>query len=246
MPRLKVTLAYDGTNFAGYQIQPNTRTVQGELEQALMKLHKGKHVRTVASGRTDAGVHAKGQVVHFDSDLKIPEQNWKKALQTNVPEDIAIRQVEYVHDNFHARYDVTKKEYRYRILVSDTLDVFRRLYTYHVPYPLDVEAMKEALQYIIGTHDFTSFCSMKTDVEEKTRTIFNAELFQEKDEIIFRFVGNGFLYNMVRILVGTVLEIGMGKRQSSDMQKILAARSREQAGKTAPPHGLILWSVSYD
>lgn len=246
MPRIKATLAYDGTSFAGYQIQPNARTVQGELEKALMQLHKGKHVRTVASGRTDAGVHARGQVVHFDSHLEIPEQNWVKALQANLPKDIVIKQVEYVSDDFHARFDATKKEYRYRILTSDTLDVFRRFYTYHVPYRLNLNAMKEALQYVIGTHDFTSFCSLKTDVEEKTRTIFVAELLEEQDEIIFRFVGNGFLYNMVRILVGTVLEIGLEKRHSQDMPAILAARSREQAGKTAPPQGLCLWSVSYD
>lgn len=246
MPRLKMTLAYDGTDFAGYQIQPNARTVQGELEKALMKMHKGQHIRTTASGRTDAGVHARGQVVHFDSDLDIPEKNWLKAIQANVPEDIVIRKVEYVHDDFHARFDVKKREYRYRVLASETLDVFRRLYAYHVPNPLDVDAMQEALTYVIGTHDFTSFCSMKTDVEEKTRTIYNAELFQDNDEIIFRFVGNGFLYNMVRILVGTTLEIGMGKRRASDMHTILASRSRKQAGKTAPPHGLCLWSVSYE
>ncbi len=246
MPRLKMTLAYDGTDFAGYQIQPNARTVQGELEKALMKMHKGQHIRTTASGRTDAGVHARGQVVHFDSDLDIPEKNWLKAIQANVPEDIVIRKVEYVHDDFHARFDVKKREYRYRVLASETLDVFRRLYAYHVPNPLDVDAMQKALTYVIGTHDFTSFCSMKTDVEEKTRTIYNAELFQDNDEIIFRFVGNGFLYNMVRILVGTTLEIGMGKRRASDMHTILASRSRKQAGKTAPPHGLCLWSVSYE
>lgn len=246
MPRLKMTLAYDGTDFAGYQIQPNARTVQGELEKALMKMHKGQHIRTTASGRTDAGVHARGQVVHFDSDLDIPEKNWLKAIQANIPEDIVIRKVEYVHDDFHARFDVKKREYRYRVLASETLDVFRRLYAYHVPNPLDVDAMQEALTYVIGTHDFTSFCSMKTDVEEKTRTIYNAELFQDNDEIIFRFVGNGFLYNMVRILVGTTLEIGMGKRRASDMHTILASRSRKQAGKTAPPHGLCLWSVSYE
>lgn len=246
MPRLKMTLAYDGTDFAGYQIQPNARTVQGELEKALMKIHKGQHIRTTASGRTDAGVHARGQVVHFDSDLDIPEKNWLKAIQANIPEDIVIRKVEYVHDDFHARFDVKKREYRYRVLASETLDVFRRLYAYHVPNPLDVDAMQEALTYVIGTHDFTSFCSMKTDVEEKTRTIYNAELFQDNDEIIFRFVGNGFLYNMVRILVGTTLEIGMRKRRASDMHTILASRSRKQAGKTAPPHGLCLWSVSYE
>lgn len=246
MPRLKAVLAYDGTAFAGYQIQPNARTVQGELEKALTKMHKGMHVRVVASGRTDARVHAKGQVIHFDTNLKMPEHNWVKALQTNLPNDIVIHQVNYVSDHFHARFDVKKKEYRYRILTSERQDVFRRHYTHHVSQPLNIDAMDRALQHVVGTHDFTSFCSMKTDVEEKTRTIFSAELRQIEDELIFRFVGDGFLYHMVRILVGTILEVGMGKRGHDEMKVILAARSRELAGKTAPPQGLFLWSVSYD
>lgn len=246
MPRMKATVAYDGTAFAGYQIQPNARTVQGELEAALTKLHKGEPVRTYASGRTDAGVHARGQVIHFDTALKIQESNWIKAMQALLPNDIVINDVQRAEDDFHARYDARMKEYRYRIVTSEFPDVFRRHYTLHVAQPLNVAAMQAALTYIVGTHDFTSFCSVKTDVEEKTRTIFKAELLSEHDEIVFRFVGNGFLYNMVRILIGTLLEVGRNERDPREMSEILTARSRERAGKTAPPQGLVLWSVSYE
>ncbi|MFA8438887.1 tRNA pseudouridine(38-40) synthase TruA [Pueribacillus sp. YX66] len=245
MSRLKAVIAYDGTAFAGYQIQPNMRTVQGELEMALTKIHKGEYVRTYASGRTDAGVHARAQVVHFDSNLSIPEQNWAKAMQALLPDDIVVRSVEKTNDDFHARYDAIKKEYRYRIVTSDVLDVFRRHYTLHIPQPLNITAMRAALVAVKGTYDFTSFCSLKTDIEEKTRTIYEAELVEVQDELVFRFVGNGFLYHMVRILVGTILEVGRGERTPHEMETILAARSREQAGKTAPPQGLVLWSVGY-
>lgn len=242
---MKATIAYDGTAFAGYQIQPNARTVQGELEAALTKLHKGEPVRTYASGRTDAGVHARGQVIHFDTSLKIPEPNWMKAMQALLPDDIVVHDVQRVEDGFHARFDARMKEYRYRIVLGGIQDVFRRHYTLHVPHRLNVDAIQMALSYVVGTHDFTSFCSVKTDVEEKKRTIYEAELIRERDELVFRFVGNGFLYNMVRILVGTLLEVGRNERDPHEMKEILAARSRERAGKTAPPQGLILWSVSY-
>ncbi len=246
MPRLKAVLAYDGTAFAGYQIQPNARTVQGELETALAQIHKGEHIRTYASGRTDTGVHAAGQVVHFDTTLDIPEPNWVKAMQAFLPDDIIVQEVTRVSDDFHARYSASWKEYRYRIITGKRIDVFRRKYTVHVPQSLNEVAIRRALKSIIGEHDFTSFCSAKTDVEEKTRIIYEAELLKEHDEFIFRFVGNGFLYNMVRILVGTILEVGQGKRDSAEMEQILAAQSREAAGRTAPPQGLVLWTVSYE
>lgn len=246
MPRLKAVLAYDGTAFAGYQIQPNARTVQGELERALAQIHKGEHIRTYASGRTDTGVHAVGQVVHFDTPLDIPKPNWVKAIQAPLPDDIIVHEVTRVSDDFHARYSASQKEYRYRIMTGKRVDVFRRKYTLHVPQPLNEAAIRTALKSIIGEHDFTSFCSAKTDVEERTRVIYEAELLKEQDELIFRFVGNGFLYNMVRILVGTLLEVGQGKRDPANMKQILAAQSREAAGRTAPPQGLVLWAVSYE
>lgn len=246
MSRLKCIIAYDGTQFSGYQIQPNKRTVQAELEHRLEQLHKGKEVKVTASGRTDAGVHAKGQVIHFDSDLKIPLLGWRKALNSILPADISIMSVEEVAPDFHARFDAKGKEYRYRIQTGDVPDPLRRHYVYHYPYPLNEEAMTRAIDYLIGTHDFTSFCSAKTEMEDKVRTIYHISFVRNDDELIFRFVGNGFLYNMVRIVMGTLLEVGSGLRQPEDIKAILLAKDRRAAGKTAPAQGLYLWQVFYD
>ncbi|HWO94804.1 MAG TPA: tRNA pseudouridine(38-40) synthase TruA [Bacillus sp. (in: firmicutes)] len=246
MKRLKCTISYDGTHFSGYQVQPNQRTVQGEFEEVLKKMHSGQTVKIHASGRTDAHVHAYGQVIHFDTSLNIPADRWKKALNSLLPEDIAVREVQFVPMSFHARFNAVSKEYRYKITKSQERNVFQRYHMYHFPYDLDYIAMKEAIKYVIGTHDFTSFCSAKTEVEDKVRTIYEIEFFEENDELTFRFIGNGFLYNMVRILVGTLLDVGQGKIKSVEIKKILDGRSRELAGKTAPGHGLYLWQVHYD
>ncbi|MDX8363044.1 MULTISPECIES: tRNA pseudouridine(38-40) synthase TruA [Bacillaceae] len=248
MQRLKCTIAYDGSQFNGFQTQtlPNQRTVQGYLEKALMKIHKGHHVAIYASGRTDSGVHAYGQVIHFDSPLDIPANRWPAALNSIVPGDIVIKEVVQVDPTFHARYDVTSKEYRYKILRSKQYDVFTRKYVYHYPYPLDLSAMKMAKEYLIGTHDFTSFCSAKTAKEDKVRTIYYIDLYEENDELILHFNGSGFLYNMVRILVGTLLKVGQGKIKPQDIKTILEQKNRMLAGQTAPSHGLYLWQVNYD
>ncbi|MED3647938.1 tRNA pseudouridine(38-40) synthase TruA [Halalkalibacterium halodurans] len=246
MKRIGLKVAYDGTDFAGYQIQPNERTVQGELESVLKNIHKGMSIRVTASGRTDTGVHARGQIVHFDTSLSFPVDRWPIALNSQLPADIRVLEAADVPADFHARYSAKTKEYRYRVLTSAQADVFRRNYTYHVRYPLDVEAMQRAAVQLLGTHDFSSFCTAKAEVEDKVRTIEDVALWREGDELIFSIRGNGFLYNMVRIIVGTLLEIGAGKRSAEEVAKILAARSREAAGKTAPGHGLILWSVEYD
>lgn len=243
--RIKCTIAYDGTYFAGYQIQQQKRTVQGELERALSLIHKGQFVRVYASGRTDATVHAHGQVIHFDTPLSIPDGKWPKALNALLPDDVIVKEASEVSPSFHARFSVKKKEYRYRVWTGEK-NVFLRHYVYHYPYPLNVAAMNEALHDLIGTHDFTSFCSAKTEIEDKVRTIYEAEVIPQGDELIFRLVGNGFLYNMVRIIVGTVLEIGRGERRAEEMKTILEQKNRSAAGKTAPGHGLYLWHVSYD
>lgn len=247
MERIKCTIGYDGTGYSGFQIQENSnKTIQEKLQRALKKLHKGKEITIVASGRTDAGVHAKGQVFHFDTDIIIPEENWIKAFHTKLPDSIQVHRIEKVDRSFHARYDVKQKEYRYRILNSKEPDVFKRHYTFHVWNKLDVEKMQKACKYIMGTHDFTSFCSMKTGVKgEKVRTIYKADCSEQGDEIIFTFRGDGFLYNMVRILVGTLVEVGKGVRSPEEIQEIIGAKSREKAGKTAPAHGLFLWEVQY-
>lgn len=245
MQRLKCTMAYDGTDFFGYQIQPNNRTVQEEVEKALKKLHKGKEVKIFASGRTDAGVHAKGQVFHFDTHLDIPAEKWPIALNSMLTNDVAILDAEKVENEFHARFDVKGKEYRYYINPSTKRDPFNRNYSASFPYPVDVVAIQEAMKSLIGTHDFTSFCSAKTEVEDKVRTIYELELIEENGLLVFRFVGSGFLYNMVRIITGTLLEVGTGNRMSNCISEIIGKRDRTLAGKTAPAQGLYLWKVNY-
>ncbi|HET7578397.1 MAG TPA: tRNA pseudouridine(38-40) synthase TruA [Bacillales bacterium] len=246
MPRLKSTLAYDGTNFSGWQVQPSGRTVQGVIEAALKRMHKGCEVRITGSGRTDAGVHARGQVFHFDSELDIPAEGWRKALNSLLPDDIQILKVEPVSREFHARFDVRKKEYRYRILRSEQPDVFRRHYTYHFPHALDQSRMEKAAEQLVGEHDFSTFCAANTDVKTKIRCLETLEVIKQHDELVFRLAGNGFLYQMVRIIVGTLIEVGSGKRSPENVSQILAAKERTLAGPTAPGCGLTLWEVTYD
>ncbi|MBM6616169.1 tRNA pseudouridine(38-40) synthase TruA [Bacillus suaedaesalsae] len=247
MQRIKMIISYDGSAFFGYQVQPNQRTVQSEIEGALKNMHKGSDIRIYASGRTDAGVHAVGQVIHFDSPYKIPASKWKIALNSLLPNDIAIGHAQVVTNDFHARFDVKKKEYRYKIETNQDRDVFTRNYLYHFPYTLDYLSIKEAIKYLVGTHDFTSFCSAKTEVEDKVRTIYEIEFFEDKNgELIFRFVGDGFLYNMIRIMVGTLLEVGQGMKKPIEILEILEAKNRQKAGKTVPGTGLYLWKVYYD
>lgn len=245
MQRYKCKIAYVGTGYSGYQVQPNGRTIQSEIEFALAKLHKGVPIRISSSGRTDAGVHAKGQVIHFDSELSIPESKWTVALNSLLPEDIAVLEVECVSADFHSRYDAIGKEYRYFLLQSAIRDPFMRNYAYQFPYDLNFSDMETAAKLLIGTHNFTSFCSAKTEVIDRVRTLQEIEIFKENGLIVFRFIGNGFLYNMVRILVGTLLEVGTGKRDPRSIPAVLASEDRAAAGKTAPPQGLYLWSVFY-
>ncbi|UOE94283.1 tRNA pseudouridine(38-40) synthase TruA [Alkalihalobacillus sp. LMS39] len=244
--RIKCIVSYDGSEFSGFQIQPNKRTVQGELEAALRKVHKGQDVSIFGSGRTDAGVHAQGQVIHFDTPLlAIHEERWPRALRSLLPDDICILEAEEVTQSFHARFDVKTKEYRYRLSCTQRENVFRRKYVFHYPYPLQLDKMKVAANALVGTFDFTSFCSAKTVVGDKVRTIYELDLIEEGHELVIRVVGNGFLYNMVRIIVGTLLEVGQGKKEPTDILKIIEAKSRHKAGKTAPSHGLYLWKVTY-
>jgi tRNA pseudouridine38-40 synthase len=245
MPRIKCTVAYDGTSFSGYQVQPGKRTVQGELEKVLGKLNKGESIRVSASGRTDAGVHARGQVIHFDARIEMEPGRWQIALNSLLPADIAIQNAEFARPDFHARFDAVGKEYRYFLLPSKIRDPFQRNYAYQFPYELDFKAMQEAAAHLTGKHDFTSFCSAKTEVEDRVRNLKEIDFFEENGLLVFRFVGDGFLYNMVRILVGTLLEVGTGKREASTMRELLDKKDRTAAGKTAPGHGLYLWQVFY-
>ncbi|WP_100334340.1 tRNA pseudouridine(38-40) synthase TruA [Bacillus alkalisoli] len=245
MNRVMCIVSYDGTSFQGYQVQPNERTVQGEIQKTLSKIHKGEEVKVTGSGRTDAKVHAVGQVIHFDTPLSLHEEAWKKALNANLPSDIRIVSSQKISENFHARFDVERKEYRYKIDISKDQSVFMRNYAYHYPFELNESSIRNAMSYLLGTHDFTSFCSAKTEVEDKVRTIYELELLEEDSFLTVRIVGNGFLYNMVRIIVGTLLEIGQGKKDSTEIFTILEKKDRSSAGKTAPAHGLYLWKVNY-
>lgn len=247
MARLKCRIKYDGSGFSGFQVQPRNRTVQGVLEGVLKEMHKGSEIRLQASGRTDTGVHAVGQVIHFDSPLTIPERNWKRALNTLLPDDIYIQEVTEVSEDFHARYSVIEKEYHYYVWNADEPDIFKRNYSYYLPFKLDIGKMQEACTYLEGTHDFTTFSSAKSTIKgSKVRTLFHATCEKRGEEIEFIFRGSGFLYNMVRIMVSVLLDIGQGKREPTDIIKLLEAKDRQLAGKTIAPQGLFLWRVKYD
>lgn len=247
MHTLKCIIQYDGANFAGFQIQPHKRTVHGEIERALRKLHKGMHIRIHASGRTDRGVHAVGQTIHFQTPFDMDLRNWKQALNTYLPDDLYMTDIEHVPASFHARYDAVEKEYRYKVYQSEEYDVFRQHYAYHFPHVLDIEKMQEACTYLEGRHDFTTFSSARDTAKgSKVRTLSNVSCYEETaGELIFTFRGDGYLYHMVRVMVGTLLDIGQGKREAKDIVDLFAAQDRRLAGETAPAHGLYLWEVTY-
>nr|WP_192597163.1 tRNA pseudouridine(38-40) synthase TruA [Sporosarcina limicola] len=247
MTRVKAVVAYDGTNFAGYQSQPSMRTVQSEIDKALVKIHKDKKIHSVASGRTDAGVHANGQVIHFDTPLTLPLDRWQTALNVLLPMDIRIVGVEFIDEKFHARYSATGKTYIYKWSYSEVHSPFERNYSVHLgKWHPDVQRMKEATVHFLGTHDFTSFCSSKTATSNKVRTIRQLTLEEQGDLLIMTIEGDGFLYNMVRTIAGTLLAVGKGWNTPADVKRILESCDRKEAGKTAPSHGLYLDSVTYN
>ncbi|SER03293.1 tRNA pseudouridine38-40 synthase [Virgibacillus subterraneus] len=247
MEKIKCVISYDGTNFSGFQIQPRTRTVQGELEKALTKIHKGEHIRVHASGRTDTGVHAKGQTIHFETPFTLPPQNWKQALNTLLPVDLNVYKVEVVPESFHARYDVAEKEYRYYVWNEREKDVFKQNYMYQFPYSLDIQAMQYACRYFEGTHDFTTFSSAKATIKgSKVRHMYEVTCHKEGSQIEFIFRGSGFLYNMVRIIIGALLDIGQGRREPTDITDLLEKKDRRLLGETVPAQGLYLWQVKYE
>ena len=248
MTRYKAIIAYDGTHFNGFQKQPNGRTVQEEMEKTLKKMANGKEITVFGSGRTAAGVHAMGQVIHFDYPEERPLERMRFALDTQSPEDIAVKAVEIVSDDFHARYLVKEKTYQFRVDIGKPRSPFRRHYASYFPYPLDLSKIQRALPDLIGTHDFTSFCASGSSIEDKVRTIYEAkmEVNEAGDELLFTFRGNGFLYKMIRILVGTLLKIGNGRLSEDSIPEIIAKKDRNAAGPTAHPEGLYLYEVVYD
>lgn len=246
MRRLKAIISYDGTQFSGYQVQPGERTVQAELERVLAIMHKGEKIKVTASGRTDARVHATGQTLHFDSPLAIPVDKYMKALNVQLPRDIRVLSIEEVAADFHARYSVTGKRYRYIWSCEAVQSPFRRHYTVEtIGVKPNVEAMQEAAKAIIGTHDFSCFCAANTSVKDKVRTVTTLRFEWYGEELHMVIEGNGFLYNMVRIIAGTLWEVGIGRRDIENVELVVKSMNRDQAGKTAPPQGLYLEKVFY-
>ncbi|MDO5424671.1 MAG: tRNA pseudouridine(38-40) synthase TruA [Eubacteriales bacterium] len=245
MKRVKLIVAYDGTNYCGWQFQPNGVSVQEVLEHHLSELLQ-EPIRIAGASRTDAGVHALGNVAIFDTSARMPAEKISYALNTRLPADIRIQDSCQVPDTFHPRFAKTAKTYEYRILNRRFPDPTKRLYSYFYYYPLDVEKMWAGASYLVGEHDFKSFCTAKPDVESTVRTIYSMDVEKVGDEIVLRVRGNGFLYNMIRIIAGTLIRVGSGYYQPEQVKEILEAKDRSRAGETARPEGLTLVEIEYD
>lgn len=244
MKRIKLTVAYDGTDYCGWQIQPNGITVEEVLNRNLSEL-TGEEITVIGASRTDSGVHAQGNVAVFDSDTTIPPERIAYAVNRKLPEDIVVIRSEEVPGDWHPRYQETEKTYEYHILNREMPDPVRRRDTYFVSYPLDLEAMRHAAAYLKGEHDFRSFCNIHTDVQDTVRTIYDLDIIRSGDLVTVRIRGNGFLYNMVRIIVGTLVRVGRGFYFPGQVKEILEAKERTSAGVTAPPQGLVLVKIDY-
>lgn len=247
MGNVKVTIAYDGTNYHGFQEQRGTgfKTIQGVLEERLSRL-AGREIKVIGAGRTDAGVHARGQVVNFDTGgWTIPPHRVACALNGLLPRDIAALKSEEVPASFHARFSAAAKVYRYSIYNGRTPSPFLRLYSYHVPRPLDVEAMREGAAFLAGRHDFSAFRALGTPVKTTVRTVFEAEVIREGDMVYIDLRADGFLYHMARMIAGTLIRVGLGRLPAAEVGEILASRDSLRAGPTAPARGLCLERVEY-
>jgi tRNA pseudouridine38-40 synthase len=244
MRNLKLTLAYDGTSFHGWQVQPQLRTIQGELEKALGKLFN-HDVAVTGSGRTDAGVHAHGQVANVATERSLDADAVLRGANALLPEDIRVLSVEDVSAEFHARRSARSKTYRYRIWRPPIVSPFEVRYVYAFRYPLDASIVDCGTKCFIGIHDFSSFCASATEIEDRTRTIYEARWARSEREWTFEIRGNGFLQYMVRTIVGTLLEVGQGRILPEQLPAIFEARDRRAAGPTAPASGLHLIRVDY-
>ena len=245
MSTYKITLEYDGTNYAGWQYQPHQLTIQEVVEKALEQITQCR-ISIIGAGRTDAGVHALGQVFSFQAEKALSPHEWIRGLNGLLPPDIATQQAEEVSDMFHARYSAIGKIYEYRILLAPHRSALERHRLWHIPQKLDVNAMEEAGKYFIGTHDFSSFQNSPTDTKNPICTVKSFTLNLKDSLLCIQVQANRFLKQMVRSMVGTLVEVGLGKRQEVDLKQILETKDRRAAGKTAPPHGLYLLKVLYD
>ena len=244
MKRVGLVVAYDGTNYSGWQIQPNGITIQGVLNDTLSDL-LGEKIEIMGASRTDAGVHALGNVAVFDTNTRIPGEKISYALNQRLPEDIRIQLSEEVEPDFHPRYCDSEKTYEYRILNRKFPVPTERLYSYFYHYKLDIEKMREATSYLIGRHDFASFCGTGAQVKSTVRTITGIDVWRDGDIVTIRVKGEGFLYNMVRIIAGTLIRVGGGFIEPQQIKKILEAKDRTLAGETARPEGLTLIGIRY-
>ena len=241
MKRIKMTVAYDGTNYCGWQIQPNGITIEQVLNDALTEL-LGEKIVVSGASRTDSGVHSKGNICVFDTNTRMPGEKISYAINQRLPEDIVVVDSEEVADDWHPRYVNSRKTYEYRILNRRFPDPTRRLDTYFFHYELDVEKMQKAARFLEGQHDFKSFCSVGSQVKTTTRTIYSCSVTKDEDIVKIRVTGNGFLYNMVRIIAGTLIQVGNGNIAPDKIPEILEACDRNMAGPTAPANGLTMIS----
>ncbi len=242
MRNIKLTLEYDGTDFHGFQIQPGVRTVQGVLESLLRELLR-EEVRLTAAGRTDQGVHARGQVVNFKTGSAMSPDAIRRALNGKMPSDIAVLASEDVGPDFHARYSAKSRVYQYNI--ARARSPLARRYAWELKYSLDTLSMDESASLFAGTHDFSSFCVAKSRVDEPACVVYSSVWKKEMNLLKYEIEANRFLHNMVRIMVGSMVDVGRGRLGVGELRQMLAARDRREAGPTAPPHGLILVEVKY-
>ncbi len=237
--RVRLIVAYDGTNYHGWQVQKNGITIESELNRCLTELLQ-EPIEVIGASRTDAGVHALGNVAVFDTQARMPAEKISYALNQRLPEDIRIQRSEEVDADWHPRYCDSRKTYEYRIYRGEFPMPLKRLYTLHIYYNVDLEKMREAAKYFVGEHDFKSFCQVGAQVKSTVRTVYDVSIIEEGADLVIRVTGGGFLYNMVRIMAGTLLEVGKGKIEPSQIPEIIQTKDREAAGPTAPAHGLTL------
>lgn len=241
---IKLKLQYDGTNYHGWQIQKNGVTIQQTLTDAIAAV-TGERVTVIGCGRTDAGVHAMNYVCNFRTSSRVPSDKYPYALNSHLPDDIRVFEAEEAEEDFHASDCAVKKRYVYRILNSGINDAFLGKYAWHVKTPLDIDAMRKASKAFLGEHDFIGFASSGMSVKTTVRTIYSLDIVKEGNLLTLDICGNGFLYNMVRIIAGTLVYIGTGRLDPLDMERIIASKCRDEAGITAPAHGLFLKEVYY-
>ncbi len=242
--RVMLRVAYDGTNYCGWQVQPNAVTIEGVLNRELSAL-LAEEIVVIGASRTDSGVHALGNVAVFDTNTRIPAEKICYALNQRLPEDIVIQESKEVQLDFHPRHCDTRKTYEYHIYNARFPMPLKRNFTHFVYYDLDVQAMQKAANLLVGEHDFVSFCSSNSQVKDTVRTIYSLDVLKTDQEIVLRIRGNGFLYNMVRIIAGTLIQVGYHMYEPEKVVWMLEARDRNQAGPTAPAKGLTLVEIEY-